>query len=525
MSAVHITFFESLLLLLGVAIVLLQVSRRLAIPYPTCWRRAGVGLGARPRRAEDRARPRDGAGALRRAGAGRCRLRLSGARCAQPLAAALRARGDRRGAERRGRRGWLGVALAGLPIFAALRARCDRGAARRGGRTAVLRRRQHAAPDRRDPQGREPAERRLGAPDLRRRDRGHTPRRQPTAAYVAFALRVAIAVPGGVLLGIALALLFRRYHAIVRGDARRQPARIRRLLRGLDHRRAARALGGALPRRLRDDDRARRRAHHTPPGSRIQSFAVWDAAVFLLNVLAFLLMGLQAREIIGGMSPGAPARGGGLRRASSSRPHRGAHGLGDALRGGHARQVRRSPATGGVPSLRQSILVGWCGMRGLLTLATAFALPAGFPQRDLIVLTAFAVVLATLVIQGLTITPLIKLLKIDGHQAQQNEFVRTRRSLAEAALAFLATIPASAEAGVTRVFELDRDAWSSDNPSPGAEQRRKLTLKALNVQRRSLTLLHERNEISEETFLVLQQELDWKKLSLSTADSDTIEET
>jgi monovalent cation/hydrogen antiporter len=41
----------------------------------------------------------------------------------------------------------------------------------------------------------------------------------------------------------------------------------------------------------------------TPPRMRIHSFAVWDTSVFLLNVLAFLLMGLQARTIVGGMQP------------------------------------------------------------------------------------------------------------------------------------------------------------------------------------------------------------------------------
>ena len=61
----------------------------------------------------------------------------------------------------------------------------------------------------------------------------------------------------------------------------------------------------------------------------------------------------------------------------------------------HRRRGQPEPAT-----IRQAIFVGWSGMRGLLTLATAFALPDDFPQRDLVVLTAFAVLLATLVIQA-----------------------------------------------------------------------------------------------------------------------------
>lgn len=83
-----------------------------------------------------------------------------------------------------------------------------------------------------------------------------------------------------------------------------------------------------------------------------------------------------------------------------------------ALRGQDTRrQARRSEKTRGAlppPTIGQSVLVGWFGMRGLLTLATAFALPATFPQRDLTVLTAFAVVLATLVGQGPTLAPLIR---------------------------------------------------------------------------------------------------------------------
>ena len=61
---------------------------------------------------------------------------------------------------------------------------------------------------------------------------------------------------------------------------------------------------------------------------------------------------------------------------------------------------------------RGAIVLGWSGMRGLITLATAFALPQQFPGRDLIVLCAFCVVLGTLVIQGFTLLP--------GHRLWRN---------------------------------------------------------------------------------------------------------
>ena len=76
-----------------------------------------------------------------------------------------------------------------------------------------------------------------------------------------------------------------------------------------------------------------------------------------------------------------------------------------------------SPST----TTREALLISWCGMRGLVTLATAFALPSGFPHRDVIVLSAFIVVLGSLIIQGLTVGLLIKLLR-----ARAGQFTRGR---------------------------------------------------------------------------------------------------
>ena len=74
--------------------------------------------------------------------------------------------------------------------------------------------------------------------------------------------------------------------------------------------------------------------------------------------------------------------------------------------------VASTRATHGGADRQGGIVISWCGMRGIVTLAAAFALPEGFPYRDLILLTAFAVVLGTLVIQGLTLRPLILALEL-----------------------------------------------------------------------------------------------------------------
>ena len=68
-------------------------------------------------------------------------------------------------------------------------------------------------------------------------------------------------------------------------------------------------------------------------------------------------------------------------------------------------------------------------------MATAFALPESFPQRDTVVLTAFCVVLATLVLQGLTLAPLVRLLKLDRREDANRELTSAHAAMVRAALA------------------------------------------------------------------------------------------
>src|SRR5262249_51449091 len=157
--------------------------------------------------------------------------------------------------------------------------------------------------------------------------------------------------------------------------------------------------------------------------NRVSSYAVWETAVFVLNVLAFVLMGLQARPI--------------LERLAGD-------GLGQALLFagavlatvilvrlawvlGAGAVVRSYMSRGGSEpdadtlGFRDDVVIGWCGVRGLVTLATAFALPLDFPGRDPIVLAAFSVVLGTLVLQGLTLKPLLRMLRLGSDGSVEKE--------------------------------------------------------------------------------------------------------
>lgn len=141
---------------------------------------------------------------------------------------------------------------------------------------------------------------------------------------------------------------------------------------------------------------------------RVQSYAVWSVVVFTLNVLAFLFMGMQARSIVGHMSS-VPLMSA-LRFAGAVVATVILTRLVVVVSFNRVMAVIwRMQGRPRQASVQQAIFVGWSGMRGFVTLATAFALPTNFPQRDTIVLTAFAVVLGTLVFQGLTLRPLISL--------------------------------------------------------------------------------------------------------------------
>src|SRR3954470_19869587 len=198
-----------------------------------------------------------------------------------------------------------------------------------------------------------------------------------------------------------------------------------------------------------------------PARIRIPAWAVWEVAVFVLNILAFILVGFQLKSIAERVTgatreryvfvamavcvatilarivwvTGAAALSRWRRTTSSD-----GHGRRDTV-----------DLTG-----RAAAVIGWCGMRGTVTLAAALALPTGggdgaaFPYRDLILVTAFGVVLGTLVVQGLTLRPLMLRLHLEEDDSVDREVrlarVETLRSAVEAA----ATCPGAATAELVR---------------------------------------------------------------------------
>jgi CPA1 family monovalent cation:H+ antiporter len=249
---------------------------------------------------------------------------------------------------------------------------------------------------------------------------------------------------------------------------------------------------------------------------------VWSATVFVLNVLAFLLMGMQARAILAAMSDGTLQHALGFaglvvllvivtrfavimayNRFADWRYRRG-RGLQTA-------------------SPRQAILAAWSGMRGLVTLATAFALPANFPERDLVVLTAFAVVIGTLVVQGLTLLPVIRLLGLDRSADGEKEIAKARAQLASAALDAL--VEQGAEAAELRAsYQARLDARADPGIAAGVRRQKEPGLIAVAAQRQALEQLRRDNRVNIDEYNLLLEELDFRELTLLPPDQRRVAE-
>ena len=187
---------------------------------------------------------------------------------------------------------------------------------------------------------------------------------------------------------------------------------------------------------------ARTAPERIPARIRIPSYAVWETVVFALNILAFIFIGLQIRPILESLELADRARyfavaGAVLLTVIVVRLawHMSFNAV---IRLRHRRLGFHPPRPMLRPTIGSGLIISWAGMRGIVTLAAAMALPPVFPYRDLIVLTAFSVVLGTLVIQGLTLKPLLRALDLHDDDPVGRELTAARERALRAALASFA---------------------------------------------------------------------------------------
>lgn len=262
----------------------------------------------------------------------------------------------------------------------------------------------------------------------------------------------------------------------------------------------------------------------TSARDRVNTNAVWSTLVFVLNVLAFLLMGLQARTILNQLQGDAlvdALKFAGIILAVVIGV-RFAYVMvyGYALRL-YARFFNVRALHGRIPSASVGVLVSWCGMRGLVTLATAMALPDDFPRRDVIVLSAFIVVLGTLIVQGFTIRPLIAALRIAPDSALDEEVRDTRKAMFDAALKRLGETPGEEAAALRSEYSAAKE-FSVDRSQPDT-QYTELRRRAIAAERQLLNELRGRGRIQDDAFHLLEDELDRAELHVAPMSSTWLE--
>lgn len=262
--------------------------------------------------------------------------------------------------------------------------------------------------------------------------------------------------------------------------------------------------------------------------SRLQSQSVWNVLVFLLNGVVFILIGLQLPGIVRGL---------------------GEYSLHAAIRYGIAISVvtilvrlawvypsaylprllskrirKREPNPGWKPVL----LIGWTGMRGVVSLASALAIPLtlsngnAFPHRNMILFITFCVILSTLVLQGLTLPLIIRWLKIEIKDNEEEERLAIRLRLANIVLEHITshypdesrTIEAFSrlKARYERMVAITDGQLKKvggDGETPAFLPRyRVLLLELVGVQRQEVSRMRRDNEYADELLRNKENELD-----------------
>ena len=264
---------------------------------------------------------------------------------------------------------------------------------------------------------------------------------------------------------------------------------------------------------------ARTAPQRVPARTRIPSYAVWETVVFALNILAFVFIGLQIRPILESLEASDQGRYvavAGAVLATVIVVRLAWHmSFNAVVRWRHRRFGFRPPRPMLRPTVGSGLIISWAGMRGIVSLAAALALPSAFPYRDLIVLTAFCVVLGTLAIHGLTLEPLLRALNLHDDDPVGREVRAARERALHAGLASLAHDESPIGAAVRQEFaahlayERARDDAADAMRSAHSELHRG----AIRAAREVVLSMRDSDEIGDDAFHQLEEELDWLEMA------------
>jgi CPA1 family monovalent cation:H+ antiporter len=262
---------------------------------------------------------------------------------------------------------------------------------------------------------------------------------------------------------------------------------------------------------------ARTAPHTTPARIRIPAYAVWETAVFVLNILAFIFIGLQVRPILDSLDPGERTRYmlvAGAVLATVIVVRLAWHmSLNTVVRWRDRRVGFHPPRPMLRPTAASGLVIAWAGMRGIVSLAAAMALPAGFPFRNLVVLTAFSVVLGTLIIQGLTLKPLLQALDLHDDDPVGREVAVARARALDAGLASFADDRSLVAQFVRMEFSSHLAGSDTRAGSPRQSAHAELHRAAIHAAREAVLSMRATDEIGDDAFHRMEEELDWLEMA------------
>jgi CPA1 family monovalent cation:H+ antiporter len=262
--------------------------------------------------------------------------------------------------------------------------------------------------------------------------------------------------------------------------------------------------------------------------TRTRAVAVWGVMVFVLESLVFILIGLSLRGVL--------TRLGGADALMALLPATAAIVAAVIV----ARFVWIFPSTYLprllVPSLRARdpypplavpFIMSWAGLRGVVSLAVALSLPEGFPGRDFILAVTFAVILVTVLVQGTTLAPLVRLLSKGSFATLQTSTLSEAQARAMVATAQLAAVekeslnadgthrhPRLFEQYSYRVRASTRLSEETETLTPHRIEHFTAVLAAIAAGRQELLRLHRSGEIHDTVLHAIEQELDLEEVNV-----------
>jgi monovalent cation/hydrogen antiporter len=179
------------------------------------------------------------------------------------------------------------------------------------------------------------------------------------------------------------------------------------------------------------------------------------------------------------------------------------------------------------PPWQAPVIISWAGIRGAISLAAALALPTNLPGRDLIVFLTFAVILVTLVGQGLTLPFLVRRLRLEDDGGAEREDAKARIKAAEAALARLEELEAEgwvredtaertrgAYRFRTNRFSARYHGTDDDGVEERSQQYQRLRRELLEAERQAVLRLRNEGTITEDVMQRVQRDIDLEDLRL-----------